>query len=80
MKESQIISSVDRRILDPEEIFISVSNFVQNSVALFIGRSPTMYVAFHVNCPHRYLSEVRPLDCFPWSHDRFICLYYYLLC
>lgn len=67
LKDSEALVSIEqsnrnilgRVPLSPDEIFISVANFVENSIALFIGRTPSMYIAFHVNCPHRYLSEVR---------------------
>jgi hypothetical protein len=54
MKSSSSRSSA----VDTDEIFISVTNFVENTIALFIYRNPTTYIAFNVHCPHRYLSQV----------------------
>lgn len=59
MEVSSAMKSSTSRSIDTEEIFISVANFVENTIALFIYRNPTTYIAFNVHCPHRYLSQVR---------------------
>ena len=47
-----------------EEKLISYTRFEIGCIALFFPRSSDAYIAFHLNCPHRFLAKVLKLNVF----------------